>query len=745
MIVKNMNQLIAEANKFLELGDYKEAESLYQELVLLFPELKLGYWKLGLCLLLQEQELEAQMCWMSGLLDGNEEEVLLWTNELANLLESEAQHQLHVNNIQNSWLIRHHLREISPLNIENNLILIQLSVELDFSLSELIEGEAGIITLINNAADEEINKALLLTTLCIAVKKSVVNDDILSFIRVSFDKLDHLHDVRNMLVPICIKLAQKFDFAEAIALGELYLSVDPVDLEFLAHLPGWYSKIGNLPKSIEAAKRRIFLSDSEIEIIFSRHLLIKIFLQTGGYWTEACQEIQANKVSLLNIKDLEGSASVVQLLRLISTVFFTPYIQDEPTQSRLICNHIAQVFSEEIGRITPPEIRIQQNLRYQKEYIGQKEEGKRNLRVGYISYCFRRHSVGWIARWLLKYHNQELFETYGYLVGFDESDQFQGWYSRQFDHACRVGIDCLDTGIDIANKIAEDQIDILIDLDSITLDFTCEVMVHKPAPVQITWLGWDASGIPQIDYYIADPYVLPNNAQEYYAEKIWRLPQTYVAVDGFEVEVPTISRESLNIPKEAVIYLTAQGGYKRHPDSIRLQLEIIKAVPNSYLLVKGTSDIATTQAHFFEIADLVNISKEQLIFLPIVASEEVHRANLRIADVVLDTFPYNGATTTLETLWMEIPLVTLVGKQFSARNSYTMLKNVGVEDGIAWTAEEYVQWGIRFGTDSELRRKVSWELRESKKGAPLWNTKKFAQQMENSYLKMWEIYKSSLR
>jgi predicted O-linked N-acetylglucosamine transferase (SPINDLY family) len=118
----------------------------------------------------------------------------------------------------------------------------------------------------------------------------------------------------------------------------------------------------------------------------------------------------------------------------------------------------------------------------------------------------------------------------------------------------------------------------------------------------------------------------------------------------------------------------------------------------------------------------------------------IHRANLGIADVVLDTFPYNGATTTLETLWMGIPLVTRVGTQFAARNSYAFLMNAGVTEGIAWSAEEYVKWGIRFGTDQNLRLDVAWKLRQSRRTSALWNTKQFAREMEQAYEKMWLDY-----
>ena len=131
---------------------------------------------------------------------------------------------------------------------------------------------------------------------------------------------------------------------------------------------------------------------------------------------------------------------------------------------------------------------------------------------------------------------------------------------------------------------------------------------------------------------------------------------------------------------------------------------------------------------------------DRLRFLPLTNSEAEHRANLAIADVVLDTFPYNGATTTMEILWMGIPLVTRVGEQFVSRNGYTMMMNAGITEGIAWNASEYVEWGVRFGKEPLLRKEVSWKLRRSRQTSPLWNGRQFAKEMEKAYTQMWEIY-----
>ena len=294
--------------------------------------------------------------------------------------------------------------------------------------------------------------------------------------------------------------------------------------------------------------------------------------------------------------------------------------------------------------------------------------------------------------------------------------------------------------LELAEKINQDEIDILIDLDSITSDIVYEVLALKPAPVQVTWLGWDASGLPTIDYYIADDYALPADAQEYYPEKIWRMPETYIAVDGFEVAVPDLRRDQLDIPADAVVFLSAHTGYKRHPAMIKVQMEIIKGVPGSYFLVKERSDKEGIRAFYGEIAKEVGLEIDRLKFMPRTTFEAVHRANLGLADVVLDTYPYNGATTTLETLWMCLPMVTRVGEQFAARNSYTMMINAGITEGITWSDEEYIEWGIKLGKDQALRQDIACRLKASRQTAPLWNGKKFTKQMEYAYQQMWQLY-----
>ncbi|MFM7577769.1 MAG: O-linked N-acetylglucosamine transferase, SPINDLY family protein, partial [Microcystaceae cyanobacterium] len=118
---------------------------------------------------------------------------------------------------------------------------------------------------------------------------------------------------------------------------------------------------------------------------------------------------------------------------------------------------------------------------------------------------------------------------------------------------------------EVVAQIAQDQVQILVDLDVLTHNVTAQVLAHKPAPVQVSWLGSDASGLPAIDYFLVDPYVVPPDAQRYYRETLWCLPQTYLAIDGFEVGTPNISREHLRFGEQTVVFLCVQNKIKANP------------------------------------------------------------------------------------------------------------------------------------------------------------------------------------
>lgn len=715
--------------------DYHQAAALYEQATAVQPEVKSHYWYLGLVLLLQGKATEAQTTWLLGMLEGEPEDVEQWNAELVEILEKEAQRREALSEDSIALAIRQQIQEICPTALNNLLDLTELLIKLDRCTDEEL---TSISEVLQAGEPEAVNFQRLMQVLKRVLEYAPLHPASLQFAEAC---LPYIQDKPQIGTYLEILLLTATDVGYLQRQPEIGASFVKIGLrlrennpELLSHLACFYQNSGHYQQGIETAQWLYSLVQALPDKIGASKTLLRGYMTSGSYWSEAASIFgQLESMLKLLVDEQPLNLDPYLELRLLNTFFFAPYFRDEPRKNRELQNQVAQLcqLNAELSKKEAVE-------RYYQGHLQRKssQNSTKSLKIGYLSYCLKNHSVGWLARWLFHYHDRDKFKINAYLITNSNSHEpLQEWYIQRADKAHSS----TDSDV-LAEQIYQDEIDILIDLDSLTLDLSCGVVQQKPAPIQATWLGWDASGIPTVDYFIADPYVLPEEAQEYYAEKIWRLPQTYIAVDGFEVGVPTLRRDQLNIESDAIVYLSGQKGYKRHSDTVRLQMRIIKEVPNSYFLIKGTSNTEAIEAYFNQIAEEEGVDCDRLRFLPMDASEAIHRANLGIADVVLDTYPYNGATTTLETLWMGIPLVTRVGQQFSARNSYTMMINAGITEGIAWNDEDYVEWGIRLGKDAVLRQQISWKLRQSRYTAPLWNAEQFTREMEVAFEQMWARY-----
>jgi predicted O-linked N-acetylglucosamine transferase (SPINDLY family) len=679
------------------------------------------YFYLGLAYLLQDREEDAQATWFLVLSQADELELSGWTETLTNILDTEANRQENLQRLETSYLIRLHLQNLNPNFLNNLLHLIDLEIQFQSFAMEKCD-DWYVFELLENIATEAIDLDLLLRV----IEKVLIYPHNFT---ICFLELASLHisnpeviiaKVMSAIVAYGYQYRQGFF---AIWLVEFCLRLKPEDLYLQNSLFSLYKTTTvDYQKALEIANNFYQSCQTTTEKLFGISLVIGI-LQAKGDWISLPKLITDLKQLIeQQTKEKQFNARPFIIDSILGVTSCLPYYQDSPTTNRYLQNKLAEIFQANIqSRYTfiPP--------------ILSSESQPRKLKIGYIAYTLRRHSVGWLSRWLFHYHNRDKFEIYTYLVNQIEDEITQKWFKNNSDYSYNLPAKIEQ----ITAHIRENNLDILVDLDSLTNNTTYLVMALKPAPIQVTWLGLDASGIPAIDYFIADNYVLPENAQEIYSEKIIRLPNSYLSIDGFEIGVPTRKRADLNIPDDAVIYLTVQSGLKRTLNMIYLQLKILQNVSNSYLLIKGFADKETIRELFLKTADELAISQDRLKFLPNDLNEETHRANLGIADIVLDTYPYNGATTTLETLWMGIPLVTRVGEQFAARNSYTFLKNAGISQGIAWSDEEYLQWGIKLGLDKNLREEVRYQLRQSRQNSPLWNAQQFTRDMENAYEQIW--------
>lgn len=737
------------ATQCLETHDYDQAIAHWEQAIEIDPTQLTYYWYLGLAHLLQGNESEAQMVWLMAIAEAEPNHAEAWTQDLVQTLHLEAERRETSAPVeiedepiaegeQIAWLIRRHIHEMAPDDITNTLKLIQRSLRLN-RLQETDLIDLGIIEQLQ-AEPPDFDSDLLFQVLEQLLKQVPLMPQVADFAEACLPFVQDTKVTVDLFLSVASQLYEiNRNKGLAYRYTKLGMQLDGDRLDVMNQLCVICQDDRRYTEGIELARRYYDKCETTVEKIIGNALLLRGLMHRGSDWQEA-ETVLQHQTNLFHalLADHEHNAKYILDVAIICTpLFFYPYFKDNPTVNRRLQNEVAQLYLAGLNRYL--EKRVDDYQPYPKAPLVRSADHQK-LRIGYISRFLYRHSVGWLSRWLFEHYDRDRFEVYAYFMQLTNLDAFsKQWFVSRATRSCSFDGD--DLGI--AKSIREDEIDILVDLDSITAYRTCGVMALKPAPVQITWLGLDAIGLPTVDYFLADPYVLPDNAQDYYTEKIWRLPDTYIGVDGFEVGVPTLRRDELDLPADGVVYLSAQFAYKRHPNMVKLQLQILKQVPNSYLLIKGLGDEQSIQQLFQQAAIEAGVECDRLRFLPRDPNEETHRANLAIADVILDTYPYNGATTTMETLWMGIPMVTRVGEQFAARNSYTMMVNAGLTEGIAWSDEEYVEWGVRLGLDAALRQQVTMKLWHSRQTSTLWNGKQFTRHVEQAYEQMWEIYTQS--
>ena len=703
-----------EVENFLLNKDYDQLINFYENKIEINSEDLTNHIYLGLAYLFQGKKEEAQTSWLYILTQEDEESF----NKLVGILKEEAQRQKNIKNYSLSLSIYLIIKDILPDNINNLLEVIYLSLQLNkFNINDL--DTWNISQLIRENNHQVIKSELLLDVLTKIIE--IPHKLSLIFLETCFHQdiitVEFLNEIINISYKVGVE--RKYQIY-AIDLLNLCLQYNFKTRNIYQMLFLYYSRLNDYQNALCFAKEVYSQFHTLADKLTAYDCLLKCYLNLGDWDSVISTGIELK--DLLNTIDNLNNFSVNDD-HIIAAIVNLLYLQDNLAENRRIINKIGSLFQALNQRMQPL---IYPNI----------QTTIKPLKIGYIGHTFKTHSVGILSRWLMAYHDKNKFEINLYFTQNNQNDFTEKYFTPFVNHIF-YGDRNTNT---LINKITQDEIDILVDVDSLTLNLTCAVMAVKPAPIQVTWLGLDASGIPNIDYFIADPYVLPDHAQEYYSEKIWRLPQTYLAIDGFEIATPTRRREDFGLGKDDVIFMNLQNPAKLNPDILKSQLKIVNAVPHGYLFTKIRKDEEALKELVTKVAKSENVSLEKLRFIPSDITVETHRANLSIADVVLDTYPYNGSTTTLEALWAEIPVVTRVGEQFAARNSYTYMINAGITEGIAWSDEEYVEWGIKLGTDEQLRKEVSWKLRQSKKTSPLWNGKQFTREMEKAYQQMWDIY-----
>lgn len=355
----------------------------------------------------------------------------------------------------------------------------------------------------------------------------------------------------------------------------------------------------------------------------------------------------------------------------------------------------------------------------------------RRLRVGYISADFRMHSVAYNFEAFLSGRNRESVEVYGY-ANVSKPDEVTEHFRGQFDHYRNV---CGLSDEELARLIEQDRIDILVPIGGHVNGSRLLALARKPAPIQVDYGGIDTTGMDQIDYILSDTLLDPPGSQRFYVEEL-----VYLAGGVHCYAPPDFAPPVAPLPAKRngfTTYGSFNGSSKINPYIVSLWARVLEADTDSRFLMKfpGGDDPALKD-RYWRLFEQSGVSRDRIEICGWQSSAEHLRLYDRI-DIGLDTYPYNGCLTTLESLWMGVPVITLTGKGRVSRVGLTLLSRIGLEFFAASTPDEYLRKATALSQSRHSLAKIRASLRQRMGSSVLCDANRFAREVEAAYRKMW--------
>ena len=358
------------------------------------------------------------------------------------------------------------------------------------------------------------------------------------------------------------------------------------------------------------------------------------------------------------------------------------------------------------------------------------------IRVGYLSGEFREHATAYLTAGLYESHDKSKFEIIAFDNGRSDALATRKRLEASFDDFIDIS-GLSDAGA--AQRIAAKEIDILVNLNGYFGEQRMGVFAHKPAPLQVSYLGFPATlGASYMDYILADRFVIPEGEQQYYMEKVVWLPDTYQANDSKRFIAKSIpSRAESGLPEKAFVFCSFNQSYKLTPAMFAVWMRILKQVEGSVLWILECN--AKFPENLRREAARRGVAGERLVFAQHLPVAE-HLARMSLADLFLDSLPCNAHTTASDALWAGLPLITCRGNTFAGRVASSLLHAIGLTELITNDLEQYETLAVKLAGDATLLQSFRQKLQNGRFRTPLFDTDRFRRHIETAYTTMWEIF-----
>ena len=361
---------------------------------------------------------------------------------------------------------------------------------------------------------------------------------------------------------------------------------------------------------------------------------------------------------------------------------------------------------------------------------------RKKINIGYLSGEFREFATSMLMTEVWEIHDKNIFNFYAFDNGYDDKSDRRNRIVKSFNEF--IEINNL-SDFEVFNLIRKKKIDILISLNGFNNSNRQSLFAKRPAPIQINYLGFPGTlGSKYFDYIIADKIVIPESSKNNYSEKVLYLPNCYQPSDTKRF-LPDFNfkREQFNLPKNSFVFACFNNHYKINPSIFNSWMKILKDVEGSVLWLIETSEVTCNNLKKQAIKNGVDSSR--LVFAKRMKLDE-HLSRHNLADLFIDTSPYNAHTTANDSLWSGLPVLTFVGKTFPGRVSASLLQALGMPELIALNQEDYEKKAIELGNNIKKVEELKLKLKENKSTQPLFNINLYSRNLEKLFLKSYNNY-----
>lgn len=354
------------------------------------------------------------------------------------------------------------------------------------------------------------------------------------------------------------------------------------------------------------------------------------------------------------------------------------------------------------------------------------------IRVAYLSADFGEHPVSYLMAGVFERHDRQRFEVLGVALRPVATGGYGARIRAALEQLHEVGT---LSDAQIARFMRDREVDIVVDLMGFTRGARLGVLAHRPAPVQLSYLGYPGTlGAPYIDYLLADTCVIPPQQRQHYSESIVWLPECFQANDDARALPAAATRAEAGLPDTGFVFCSFNASYKITAEIFALWCRLLRAVPDSVLWLLGERE--STRRNLLRAAGQHGVSAQRLIFAER-ASYTAHLARLRCADLFLDTPIFNAGTSASDALWAEVPVLTCPGEALAARMAASLLQAIGLPELICPDLTSYERRALELARDATALLTLRQRLSEHRRGYPLFDTARFCRHLELAYQGMW--------